>query len=55
MAHLLASPTHIPKGETMKKIAILTSILALAACGGGGGGGAVDSGGTQLPPPPNLA
>ncbi len=54
MAHLLASPTHIPKGETMKKIAILTSILALAACGGGGGGGAVDSGGTQLPPPPTL-
>lgn len=40
----------------MKKIAILTSILALAACGGGGGGGggAVDSGGTQLPPPPTL-
>lgn len=36
----------------MKKIAILTSILALAACGGGGGGGA---GGTQLPPlPPAL-
>lgn len=35
----------------MKKIAILTSILALAACGGGGGGG----GGTQLPPlPPAL-
>lgn len=29
----------------MKKIAILTSVLALAACGGGGGGGA------QLPPP----
>lgn len=41
----------------MKKIAILTSILALAACGGGGGGGSgtVDSGGTQLPPlPPAL-
>lgn len=41
----------------MKKIAILTSVLALAACGGGGGGGggAVDSGGTQLPPlPPAL-
>lgn len=54
MAHLLASPKHIPKGETMKKIAILTSVLALAACGGGGGGG-VDSGGTQLPPlPPAL-
>lgn len=36
----------------MKKIAILTSVLALAACGGGGGGGA---GGTQLPPlPPAL-
>ena len=51
MAHLLASPTHIPKGETMKKIAILTSVLALAACGGGGGGG----GGAQLPPlPPTL-
>lgn len=34
----------------MKKIAILTSILALAACGGGGG-----AGGTQLPPlPPAL-
>lgn len=48
MAHLLASPKHIPKGETMKKIAILTSVLALAACGGGGGGG----GGAQLPPPP---
>ena len=32
----------------MKKIAILTSVLALAACGGGGGGG----GGAQLPPPP---
>lgn len=47
MAHLLASPKHIPKGETMKKIAILTSVLALAACGGGGGGG----GGAQLPPP----
>lgn len=46
MAHLLASPKHIPKGETMKKIAILTSVLALAACGGGGGGG----GGAQLPP-----
>lgn len=51
MAHLLASPKHIPKGETMKKIAILTSVLALAACGGGGGGG----GGAQLPPPPNRA
>lgn len=51
MAHLLASPKHIPKGETMKKIAILTSVLALAACGGGGGGG----GGAQLPPlPPTL-
>lgn len=46
MARLLASPKHIPKGETMKKIAILTSVLALAACGGGGGGG----GGAQLPP-----
>lgn len=35
----------------MKKIAILTSVLALAACGGGGGGG----GGAQLPPlPPAL-
>lgn len=45
MAHLLASPKHIPKGETMKKIAILTSVLALAACGGGG---------AQLPPPPTL-
>lgn len=33
----------------MKKIAILTSILALAACGGGGGGG------SQQPPlPPTL-
>lgn len=50
MAHLLASPKHIPKGETMKKIAILTSVLALAACGGGGGGG----GGAQLPPPPTV-
>ena len=51
MAHLLASPKHIPKGETMKKIAILTSVLALAACGGGSGGG----GGAQLPPlPPAL-
>lgn len=38
----------------MKKIAILTSILALAACGGGGGGGG-GAGGTQLPPlPPAL-
>ena len=38
----------------MKKIAILTSILALAACGGGGGGGG-GAGGTQLPPlPPTL-
>lgn len=36
----------------MKKIAILTSILALAACGGGGGGGGgAVGGGTQLPPP----
>lgn len=37
----------------MKKIAILTSVLALAACGGGGGGGAGGTvgGGTQLPPP----
>lgn len=55
MAHLLASPKHIPKGETMKKIAILTSVLALAACGGGGGGGGgaggTVGGGTQLPPP----
>lgn len=34
----------------MKKIAILTSVLALAACGGGGGGG----GGAQLPPPPTV-
>ncbi len=34
----------------MKKIAILTSVLALAACGGGGGGGG-GAGGTQLPPP----
>lgn len=39
----------------MKKIAILTSILALAACGGGGGGGGGGAGGTQLPPlPPAL-
>lgn len=53
MAHLLASPKHIPKGETMKKIAILTSVLALAACGGGGGGGGGGSG-AQLPPPPTL-
>ena len=38
----------------MKKTAILTSILALAACGGGGGGGG-GAGGTQLPPlPPAL-
>lgn len=38
----------------MKKIAILTSVLALAACGGGGGGGG-GAGGTQLPPlPPAL-
>lgn len=50
MAHLLASPKYIPKGETMKKIAILTSVLALAACGGGGGGG----GGAQLPPLPPV-
>ena len=35
----------------MKKIAILTSVLALAACGGGGGGG---GGSAQLPPPPTL-
>lgn len=34
----------------MKKIAILTSVLALAACGGGGGGG----GGAQLPPLPPV-
>lgn len=35
----------------MKKIAILTSVLALAACGGGGGGG---GGGAQLPPLPPV-